>query len=129
MNKTHIKYFDIGPYPVWFGFTDNEKAFLKECKRLGILDPPDFVSYGKDSTLHIFTKSGKLTMICTIRIDKETIDQILGLLTHEAVHVWQEICEFIGQKDKSGNEVEAYHIQNIAQFMFTEILKKKKFIK
>lgn len=38
---------------------------------------------------------------------------VFGLLVHEAVHVWQFHCEYIGE-DKPGNETEAYAIQKLA---------------
>lgn len=38
---------------------------------------------------------------------------VYGLLVHEAVHVWQFHCEWIGE-DKPGNETEAYAIQKLS---------------
>lgn len=38
---------------------------------------------------------------------------VFGLLVHEAVHVWQFHCEYIGE-DKPGNETEAYAIQKLS---------------
>lgn len=124
-DKAFIKYFDVGPYPVWFGFTDDEKAYKKEVARLGIKDIPDFVTQGKDAMVHPFTRKNDLTLICTIKIQKESLDRILGLLVHEAVHVWQAILDHIGETKYSAPEIEAYHIQNIAQWMIEKILQKR----
>lgn len=46
-----------------------------------------------------------------------TINQIHGLLTHEAVHIWQELKLKMGEENPS-IEFEAYSIQTIAQDLF-----------
>ncbi|NIE95171.1 hypothetical protein F3J02_01510 [Acinetobacter sp. Tr-809] len=43
--------------------------------------------------------------------------QIHGLLLHEAVHIWQEITQLMGEESPSV-EFEAYSIQAIAQDLF-----------
>ena len=40
--------------------------------------------------------------------------KIAGLIAHESTHVWQHICELIGE-GKSSEEMEAYHIQYITE--------------
>lgn len=45
---------------------------------------------------------------------KRAIEQVYGLLVHEAVHVWQRIMEYIGES-KPSDEFMAYGIQAIAQ--------------
>lgn len=43
--------------------------------------------------------------------------QIHGLLLHEAVHIWQEVIQLMGE-EKPSTEFEAYSIQAIAQDLF-----------
>ncbi|OGW44468.1 MAG: hypothetical protein A2Y66_01875 [Nitrospirae bacterium RBG_13_41_22] len=127
MDKAVIKYYNIGPYPVWFGFTTSEKAFKQELKRLGIKEQIDFVLSGTNASTKTFEKNNELTIIVTLKYnDKNKIDQILGLCVHEAVHVWRQVLDHIREKEKPSSEIEAYHIQNIAQFMISEILKQRK---
>lgn len=38
------------------------------------------------------------------------------ILTHEAVHVWQILCKFLGE-NSPGIEMEAYHIQHISEWL------------
>lgn len=45
---------------------------------------------------------------------KRPIEQVYGLIVHEAVHVWQRIVEHIGEH-KPSDEFMAYGIQTIAQ--------------
>ena len=124
-NKPCIDYFEIGPYPVYFGFTTDPEKFKKEMKRLKVPIIPDFVNKGKHGATHIFSDNNdNITFIVTIVIkEKNSISEICGLLVHEAVHVWQGILETIGDNQASP-EIEAYNIQNISQCMITKTIKK-----
>lgn len=127
-NQNNIRYIELGPYPLYLGIAFTEKAFLKEMKRLGIVDPPEFVLSGADATMHSFTRN-KHNTVCIIAINaahalkqKRTHAQIVGLITHECVHVWQE-CKAQMREENPGREIEAYFIQSITQscvFLFNE---------
>ena len=122
-DKAFIRYFNVGPYPVWFGVTTSEIKFRKELKRLKIAENLQFVSPNKDAMVHCFEHKNELNMITTVRMnEKYKKSQVIGLLVHEAVHVWQEIMIWIGEKHP-GDEISAYSIQNIAQSMIEECMK------
>lgn len=124
--KSKIKYFDVGPYPAYFGFATDEKSFDAEMKRLKC-DPVCFVSEGASATTHSFVRGHEITIIVAVQEwEKYSLCEVLGILVHEAVHVWQEILDFIGEREKPGYEIEAYHIQTIAQSMIGVMLKKWK---
>lgn len=83
---------------------------------------PAWIVHGADATTHHLTKDNKL--VCMVCLDgkkaKEcTPTEIVGLLTHEAVHIWQEHCYVQGEKNPS-SEYEAYSIQYIVQELITK---------
>lgn len=102
--------------PVYFGLCITEDAFQKQLKKLGVKREtwPKF-SYSH-ATTHFFEKpDGKRCVIVCISDWKERSGiQIAALLVHEAVHIWQEIRDVLGEKQPS-SEFEAYSIQSISQ--------------
>jgi hypothetical protein len=97
-----------------------EKAFERELRRLKVA-PKSWPSYTNsahaNATCHFFeaTKSADSCCIVTLRDWKRhTKPAILGLLVHEAVHIWQETRDRMGEHRPSV-EFEAYAIQRIAQ--------------
>ena len=97
-------------------FTDPDD-YYKELKKLEI-EPrlwPDFViSERANASVHFFTRTGKKLAIVCIQKGDYTGVEIAGLLVHEAVHIWQEMCSDIGERFPS-DEFEAYSIQSISQ--------------
>lgn len=111
-----VHYLHMGFLPIYVGFTTCPKAFAAEMRRLKIDDPPSFTNDGADATAHTFTKEKIITTIVTIKKDpKRIVAQVVGLLAHEAVHVWQECRSVIREREPS-IEFEAYTVQWITQF-------------
>ena len=104
--------------PIHYGLCKTEKDFKKELKRLGIRkkDRPDFLkSSHANATVHFFEKDNSVcAIVCLGDTKGHTPNEIVGLLIHESVHIWQEIKANIGEQYPS-NEFEAYSIQAIAQ--------------
>lgn len=123
-DRPEISYYSMGAWPFYVGFTMSPKAFKKEMKRLAIDDPPSFLgSTHANATTHILEKGGTLT--CIITMEKQgkdrPIEQIAGLLAHEAVHVVQELWHNIGERSP-GSEAEAYLVQMITQCCLQDAL-------
>jgi len=98
------------------GLCQTEKQYKHELKRLKVSVTNDcWIAEDKDANVSEFTCGGISVFIVSIRVQPKTTHlEIIGLLVHEAVHVWQRIKQSIGEDDPS-DEFEAYAIQRIAQ--------------
>lgn len=119
--KTHVQWLDrsLVESPYHFGLCRSEKAFHKELKRLKVPREqwPNFMgSDVANATVHFFEESGgKLcAIVCIGSTEGRTLVQVYGLLVHEAVHIWQEVRDTLGERTPSA-EFEAYSVQSIAQ--------------
>lgn len=110
--KNKIIWLEKGWQPVYVGFCPSRKAWNKLLKKLKQSEP-----YPTSNARCTFFRhaDGKSSVVVTI--DSKTAKryngvEIMALLAHEAVHVFQFICESIGESDPSP-EFEAYSIQSI----------------
>jgi len=111
----------MGPYPGWVGIVFDADAYLREMKRLGVENPEPFVSDRGHATTHRFEhpKHGEMNLVgFDVKAGKgRTLEEIYGLLVHEAVHCKQHVFANMGE-DHPGVEQEAYLVQHIAQTFF-----------
>ncbi len=105
----------LSPYCI--GLCLSEELFKKELKRLKlpVKDWPEFVPQGKDARVHLF-KNGRYLycILCMKEHKKATKSEIIGLIVHESVHIWQEI-KLINNEHNPSQEFEAEAVQNITQ--------------
>ena len=110
--------------PVYFCLCLTEKQFKKKLKHLNVKEELSFVNCGSDATTHYFEKDGKTTAIVCLTVKKElSQEQHIALLVHEAVHIWQQVRESIGENYPS-KEFEAYSVQSITQELLGYYFKK-----
>ena len=78
-----------------------------------------------DATAHnLSNPDGNLCcVICISGYRGRSPVEVAGMLVHEAVHVWQEYCDFYGEK-APGREQEAYAVQAIAQELMAEFARR-----
>ena len=107
--------------PYCYSLCLNEMSFHAELKRLKLSSSkwPDFQKNSAcGATIHFFENNennGKCAIIALSETSKKyELEQIYAILVHEAVHLWQEICDDIGEKFPA-SEQEAYAIQRISQ--------------
>ena len=119
--------------PYCYALCLSEKAFRVELKRLGVPKRrwPEFLQTSHaGGTAHFIekTSSSDFCTIVTMHPSKDReLEQVYGMLVHEAVHIWQAVKENIGES-RPGSESEAYAIQSIAQslmFSYKEQTAKK----
>lgn len=132
MKKQKVKWIDrdLVASSCYIGLCQSEKSFHKELKRLSIPERkwPEWVSKGADACVqHIYKVdgSGDVLFVCVGDCTKRKPSEIVGILIHEAVHVWQSIRKDMGEK-KPSKEFEAYSIQNIAQKLIVSYKTKRK---
>lgn len=105
-----------------------EKEFLAVNKHLGEKSVPLWLPKNCGAVTHTYESNKDLTcIICLDRNEalKRDLHEVCGLLAHEATHVWQNLCESIGEKEPS-REFEAYSIQMISQRLIEEYLRRTK---
>lgn len=103
----------------YVGLCLSEDSFKRECRALGLHAsevPKHHVNPGGNATTHyLCNEEGDLVcLVCLGEHKGRTPVQVASLLVHEAVHIWQEYVERIGEVSPS-REFEAYSIQAIAQ--------------
>jgi hypothetical protein len=112
---------------VYFTLCLTEHQFNAACKHLKVTGA-DYQQQHHGTTYYFENPERERVCIVVIRgAKKRKISEVIGLIAHEAMHVWQETKQFIGEPNPS-KEFEAYAVQNIVQelFMLFEKLKHKK---
>jgi len=102
--------------PYCYALCLSEKQYFAELKRLDVprKNWGEFVT--KDAAVNFIhgNQGGKVALVTLRKSKGITREQIYGLLVHEAVHIWQEVRECLGEKFPA-SEQEAYSVQRIAQ--------------
>lgn len=117
-----LKYIPDTFYPVRIAICFTEKSFKKEAKRLNPNYTIDAAATYKNelasAATHTFIEGHNRIFIVYINDNVDVEDRLkVGLMTHEAMHVIDFVCEDIGEEDM-GCETKAYFIQMlIQQFM------------
>lgn len=113
-----------------YGLCLSEKDFRQEMKRMNVAphQTPSWISDGANATTHFLEHpdGNKAAIVCIDGSDKNmTGIQVASILVHEAVHIWQEHRDAIGEQ-KPGSESEAYAIQSISHRLMEAYVQKGK---
>lgn len=113
MTASKVIWCDRGWQPYHYGFCPDEAAWKREMKRLGLPDEPYPTTAGRCTHFTNLKTAADCTIITINEIRRPGV-QVIGLIVHEAMHVWRAIRESIGEHSPS-QEFEAYSLQSITQ--------------
>lgn len=96
-----------------------EDQLRQACSDLNVIAPTFIRNGWSHATTHVFeARAGLACIVCMRGHDEHSSVEVAGLLVHEAVHIWQQYADRIGEHSP-GTEQEAYAIQSIAQELMT----------
>ena len=109
---------DRGWQPVAIGFCPSKTAWEREARRLNFVDSyPEAANRGGHTSRMVNDKTGEAVIIVAVFAGAERdAHEVIMTIVHEAVHVWQFICQHIGE-DSPGIEMEAYGIEQISRLL------------
>lgn len=101
----------------------SESQFISVCRKIKQAPPPFILNEWSHATAHSFHGPQGLSVIVCLRdfAGRDPIE-IAGLLVHEAVHIWQQYAQTIGERNP-GEEQEAYAIQSISQELMASFVR------
>lgn len=113
----------------YYTLCTTEKQYADVLKHLKVRRkdaPPFLYTERAHASVHHFVNEGKHAfVVCLGPIAGRDDDQIIALLVHEAVHLWQGYARAIGES-APGDEMEAYAIQSLSQSLITEYRRQRK---
>lgn len=106
---------DLMRFPHHYGFCPSEKAWHQLAKA----SKRDLGPYPDNAAMTTMFQSTKnKTRTCIVTVADRSPQDTVALLVHEAMHVWRDLCEGIGEAHPS-SEFEAYAMQNIIDELMT----------
>lgn len=105
---------DRGILPTWFGFCPDEASWHEIMDQFKIKD--EYPNCDGKCNVIFRNEDDKIERVFVTIGDYAGRDavQVIGILVHEATHVWQYIKRDIGEKEPSA-EFECYMMQHIVQ--------------
>lgn len=127
MKAPKLKWLDLdtvrAPYMV---LCLSEAAFLAAARHCKVpVAPGEWLDEKRNTAVvHSWEREGKLTCVVCVHPDAAKADPIHVAVTlvHEAVHVFQRLCDSIGESEPS-REFEAYSIERIAERLMREFVR------
>jgi hypothetical protein len=112
-----------GPYLTLCLAPDELSAALRRIKYTG--PAVAWVVPGKHAVVHTLTdpRGQDTCIVCLDDWQGRNPIEVAGLLVHEAVHIWQQYADDIGEHNP-GREQEAYAIQAISQELMAEFARR-----
>lgn len=102
------------------------KEFNAAARHCGVGDPGVWLDESRQmAVVHTWEKAGKLVCVVCLHQDSLKADpiEVAATLVHESVHVFQRLCDSIGE-DAPSREFEAYSIERIAERLMREFARR-----
>lgn len=100
----------------------SEAEYKRAVRHCSVPEPDKWLDQDRQvACVHTWDKGGHLTCIVCLSpgsLEQDPVDVILTLV-HEAVHVFQRLCDSIGEGSPS-REFEAYSVERIAETLILE---------
>lgn len=98
----------------------SQDEFDAACRHVRVPTAPWITGKHAHATSHMIGGPlGRVCIVCLSDWQGRNPIEVAGLLVHEAVHIWQEYADGIGER-APGVEQEAYAVQAIAQELMAE---------
>ena len=112
MRWHHVKIFDYE-----YAFCPSEKEWVKYWKQVKRKTIPNYLQSDARCTFFETVSDGYTKFRAIVTVAEHLSNsplEIVALLAHEAVHIKQDICEHMGERNIS-SEMEAYLVQVVLQ--------------
>ncbi len=102
-----------------------EADFIAAARHCKIKSPGTWIELDRNKAcVHTWESGGLLTCIVCLHPDSAKANpiEVACTLVHESVHVFQRLCDSIGESEPS-REFEAYSIERIAERLMREFVR------
>ena len=104
----------------------SEASYLQAAREYGISSPPAWLAPGHGACVHHWERPYERACVVCLRVeDGDDPITVAGSLVHEAVHIFQALCESIGESEPS-KEFQAYSIERISERLMREYVRQTK---
>lgn len=103
----------------------SEGEYEAALKDMGVVAVDSWIKtpHANATAHNIASPKGLACIVCMSGWENRNPIEIAGLLVHEAVHAWQEWCDYYGELTP-GREQEAYAVQAISQELMAEFARR-----
>lgn len=107
----------------------SEKEYLAAARHCKVERPDAWMDESRNmAVVHTWERAGRLTCVVCLHPDALVSTnpiQVACALVHEAVHIFQRLCDSIGESEPS-REFEAYSIERISEQLMTDFVRRMK---
>ena len=104
----------------------SEKEFARAVRHCKVKNPGPWIDEGRHkAVVHTWELGGRITCVVCLHPDALTAEpiEVAATLIHESVHIFQRLCDSIGE-DEPSREFEAYSIERIAERLMREFARR-----